>query len=103
MASSDVVYVFVAAIASSGPAASSRTWSEAFASGLEGSFVIASVGAPCRAAASMTPTMSGDAPDWLIPMTSAPPTRGSAPYSDTTDGVASPTTRRFRTPSRYWA
>ena len=35
------------------------------------SLVMAMVGAPCARAASMTATMSGDAPDWLIPMTSA--------------------------------
>ena len=44
-----------------------------------GSLVIASVGAPWRRAAATTPTMSGDAPDWLIPITSALPNRGSAP------------------------
>ena len=62
------MYVFVAAIASSGPAARSMTWSAAAASGLAGSLVMASVGAPWRAAAAMTATMSGDAPDWLIPI-----------------------------------
>ena len=35
-----------------------------------GVFVIAIVGAPCVDAAATTDTMSGDAPDWLIPMTS---------------------------------
>ncbi len=35
-----------------------------------GAFVIAMVGEPCAAAAATTDTMSGEAPDWLIPMTS---------------------------------
>ena len=44
-----------------------------------GSLVMASVGAPWSRAAATTPTMSGDAPDWLIPMTSARSNRGSTP------------------------
>ena len=39
----------------------------------------------------MTATTSGDAPDWLMPMTSDRSSRGCAPYSEMTDGVPSPT------------
>ena len=37
------------------------------------------VTAPCLAAVATTPTMSGDWPDWLMPMTAARPMRGAAP------------------------
>ena len=103
IASSDVVYVFVAATASSGPAARSIANSAIEPSALAGSLVIASVGAPWRRADSTTPTTSGDAPDWLIPMTSARSRRGATPYSDTRDGVASATCNRSTAPSRYCA
>ena len=75
----------------------------AIASGEDGSLVIARVGAPWRRPASMTPTTSGDAPDWLIPTTSARSSRGSAPYNEMTDGVPSPTDSPCRTPSTYCA
>ena len=38
----------------------------------DGSFVIATVTAPCAVAAATTPATSGDAPDCEIPITSAP-------------------------------
>jgi hypothetical protein len=77
--------------------------SAATASAEPGVLVIAMVGAPCRRAASITPTTSGDAPDWLIPTTSERPNRGARPYSDTSDGAASATGRRWWAPKRYWA
>ena len=58
------------------------TCAAAAASAESGAFVIAIVGAPWRRAASTTPTTSGEAPDWLIPMTSACANRGSTPYRD---------------------
>ena len=79
-ASSDAVYVLVAAIERSGPAERSIVQSAAAPSGDAGSLVRATVGAPCRRAASTTARMSGDSPDWLIASTSARgPSRGSAP------------------------
>ena len=51
----------------------------------------------------MTATISGDAPDWLMPTTSASVKSGTTPYSDTTEGVPSPTDSLLRTPSTYWA
>ena len=78
-ASSDAVYVLVAAIASSGPADRSSVQSARSASGDDGSLVRATVGAPCRLAASTTATMSGDAPDWLTASTRARRSAGSAP------------------------
>ena len=97
------MYVLVAAVASSGPAATSIECSAARARGEPGAFVMAMVGAPCARAASMTATTSGDRPDWLMPMTSARSRRGAIPYSDTSDGVASATGSRWRAPNRYWA
>ncbi len=97
------MYVFVAATASSGPAPRSMVVSAASASADSGSFVMASVGAPCRRPASMTATTSGEAPDWLMPTTSDRSSRGSAPYSEITDGALSPTDSAWRTPSTYWA
>ena len=94
MARSCVVYVFVAATASSGPASRDRTWSAAVASGEPGSFVIAIDGAPCRRASSRTATMSGDSPDWEMPMTSASAIRGGAPKMENIDGAASATGAR---------
>ena len=73
------MYVFVAATACSGPAASATTCSAASASGLVGSFVIERVGTPWRRAASTTPTTSGERPDWLMPTTSARVNRGTTP------------------------
>ena len=73
------MYVLVAAIARSGPADSAMVQSAAAASGEAGSLVSATVGAPWRRAASTTATMSGDAPDWLMAMTSVCSSRGSAP------------------------
>ena len=64
---------------------------------------MAMVGAPWARAAAMTPTMSGEAPDWLIPMTSASERSGATPYSDTIDGIPSPTDSRCRTPRTYCA
>ena len=97
------MYVLVAAIARSGPADRSSVQSARSASGEDGSLVSATVGAPWRRAASTTATMSGEAPDWLMARTRVRVSRGSAPYTDTTDGVASPTVSPFRTPSTYWA
>ena len=73
------MYVLVAAIARSGPAPSAIVRSAAAASAESGSLVMAIVGAPWARASAMTPTMSGDAPDWLMPMTSASRTSGAAP------------------------
>ena len=103
IAVSSAVYVLVAAIARSGPAPRSRTCSAVVASAEPGSLVIAIVGRPWRRAASTTPTTSGDAPDWLIPMTSDRENTGSTWYSDTIDGAASATGSRIRIPNRYWA
>ncbi len=77
--------------------------SAAVASAEAGSFVMASVGTPCRRPRSITATTSGDAPDWLMPMTSDRSSRGCAPYNEMTDGVPSPTDRSCRTPSTYCA
>ena len=44
-----------------------------------GQFVMAMVGAPWAGAAAMTETMSGDTPDWLIPMTSVSAKSGATP------------------------
>ena len=66
----------MAAIARSGPAPMSITCSAAAASGEDGSLVRAIVGTPCRLPRRRRPTMSGDAPDWLIPITSARPEPG---------------------------
>ena len=103
MASSSVVYVFVAAMARSGPARRSMVVSAAAASGEAGSLVMAMVGAPCARPAAMTPTTSGEAPDCEMPMTSERSSRGRAPYSEMTDGVPSPTDSPCRMPSTYWA
>ena len=79
------------------------TCSAAWASADPGSLVIAIVGWPWRRAASTTPTTSGDAPDWLMPITSDRANTGSTWYSDTIDGAASATGSRSRIPNRYWA
>ncbi len=79
IARSSVVYVLVAATASSGPAPRSIDVSAAVANGEVGSLVMASVGAPWRRPASITATTSGDAPDWLIPTTSERSSLGCAP------------------------
>ena len=47
--------------------------------------------------------MSGEAPDWLIPMTSVRASRSSAPYTDRIDGVARATGIPSWIPNRYWA
>ena len=78
-AASCAVYVFVAATLRSTPAWRGRTHSAARASGLAASFTIASVGAPARRAAATVSTTSGERPDWEIPITSAPFTRGGRP------------------------
>src|SRR5712692_4367982 len=72
-ATHEVVYVFVAAIARSGPQRSSKTCSAARASADEARLVIAIVSAPSRRAAAMTAETSGAAPDCEIPMTAPPP------------------------------
>ena len=66
-------------------------------------FVTATVAAPWRRAAATTPTMSGDAPDCEMPITSERSSRGRAPYSEMTDGVPRPTDSPCRIPSTYWA
>ena len=73
------MYVFVAAVARSGPASMSIAVSAARASGEPGAFVIAMVRAPWARAASRTATTSGDLPYWLIPRTSARSSRGAMP------------------------
>ena len=56
-------YVFVAAIDRSGPAASGRTASAARPSAESGSFVTATVNAPCSRARATYSTTSGVRPD----------------------------------------
>jgi hypothetical protein len=68
-----------------------------------GSLVMASVTAPCRRASASTSTTSGEAPDWLMPMTSARLTSGCARYTDWTDGTASPVASPLRIPNTYCA
>ena len=69
----------MAATARSSPAWSGSTSSAASASGDRGSLVIASVRAPWRRPSRTTSTMSGDCPDWLMPITSASAIAGRAP------------------------
>ena len=80
IASSDVVYVFVAATARSGPAASSRTWSEAFASGLAQPQVRPSVAktAVTSASSASMPSLErslGGAVSKIAQLTSSSPSR----------------------------
>ena len=78
-ASSSAVYVLVAAIARSGPAPSAIVRSAAADNADPGSLVMAIVGAPWARAAATTATISGEAPDWLMPITRASATSGAAP------------------------
>ena len=71
-ATHEVVYVFVAAMARSGPQRSSKTCSAARPSADDARFVIAMVSAPSRRAAAMTADTSGAAPDCEMPMTAPP-------------------------------
>jgi hypothetical protein len=100
---SSAVYVFVAATDSSAPARRSSGCWAAVARGEAGSLVIAAVSAPWRRASSITATMSGDWPDWLMPITSAPATRGGVAYRLKSEGAASATGSRARAPSAYSA
>jgi hypothetical protein len=76
------VKVLVAATLRSSPTPSGRTRSAARASGEVSSLVIASARAPPRRAPSIADTMSGDWPDWEMPMASASRTSGLRLYTE---------------------
>ncbi len=97
------VYVLVAATDFSSPTVRRMQCWLAWASGDSGSLVMASVTPPCLRASATTRTMSGDRPDWLMPMVRARARRGAAPYRVNSDGAASPTDRPLKAPNRYWA
>ena len=93
----------MAGTASSRPAWMWSASSAAAASGEAGSFVIATVSAPLRRAASTTATTSGLWPDCEIATTSPPRQSSLAPYTVVTDGLTSPVGSPRCVSNRYCA
>jgi len=90
-AARDAVYDFVAAVDISVPTLRGMIASEAKANGDFVSLVILRVGQPWFFASNRTETISGDCPDWEMPITRASDRDGDSLYKLNNEGVANAT------------